>query len=299
MHSAHCPIEKSWLKSMILLLLSMVLSSYNAQVEAFSHVRMPHALSADMTSQLFLLRKSVAKSTVYYSTRTDDEVSKQLWGNDNEDSGTTGSSSSSSTSSSSGSSWSVTDNWNQLSQSDNINYNYGGTDNDTGDIVVLNSIDQVTLAALRMQNFGMSSNTVTATMSEEEMWIQNSIQQIMVMDDTHEDDDNDVSTTKIHRSVDDTSMGTNVDTAAATLNTEHFFDEMGKEIAMLVRCNDKDKNSPGGLLFMDECEILDDAEFTASTTTDKQGKSSYERVELLQDGVPIWMKDGEFGTSCF
>ena len=299
MHSAHCLIEKSWLQSMILLL-SMVLSSYNARVEAFSHVRTPHALSADMTSQLFPLRKSFAKSTVYYSTRTDDEVSKQLWGKDNEDSGTTGSSSSSSssTSSSSDSSWSVTDNWNQLSQSDNINYNYGGTDNDTGDIVVLNSIDQVTLAALRMQNFGMSSNTVTATMSEEEIWIQNSIQQIMVMDDTHDDED-DMSTTKIHRSVDDTSMGTNVDIAAATLNTEQFLDEMGKEIAMLVRCNDNDKNSPGGLLFMDECEILDDAEFTASTTTDKQGKSSYERVELLQDGVPIWMKDGEFGTSCF
>jgi hypothetical protein len=196
--------------------------------------------------------------------------------------------------------WSVTDDWTQLSQCDNINYNYGSTDNDTGEILILNSIDQVTLAALRMQNFGMSSSSSSLMeLSEEDIWVQNSIQQIML--DTDTETNVDLVTDVLMKESVNQNMGSTIDITAGTLNTDSFLDDMGKEIAMLVRCNENSNSNSNsnhkgpGLLFMDECELLDDSEFTASTTTDKQGKSSYERVEL-HNGVPIWMKDGEFGT---
>jgi hypothetical protein len=191
----------------------------------------------------------------------------------------------------------VTDDWTQLSQCDNINYNYGSTDNDTGEILILNSIDQVTLAALRMQNFGMSSSSLME-LSDEDIWVQNSIQQIML--DTDTDTNADIESDERMKKSVNRDTGSTIDITTGTLNTENFLDDMGKEIAMLVRCNENSNsnNQEPGLLFMDECELLDDSEFTASTTTDKQGKSSYERVEL-HNGVPIWMKDGEFGTYPF
>jgi hypothetical protein len=173
--------------------------------------------------------------------------------------------------------WSVTDNWNGLSQIDNINYDYvGDTDLTSGGTnsnhMVLNSIDQVTLAALRMQNFGMSSTTLKP-FSEEEVWIQNSIQQIVSDMDA------------------DVSLPTNED----TLDSDQFLDDMGNDIAMLIRCTNDDKI--GSTLFVDECEILDNhvSSSSTSTTTDQQGTSSYKRVELYNN-TPIYMKDGEFGT---
>jgi hypothetical protein len=48
---------------------------------------------------------------------------------------------------------------------------------------------------------------------------------------------------------------------------------------------------------LDECEILDDV---VSSTTDRLGRSSHKRVELVPTGshhkeVPVWVKDGDFG----
>jgi hypothetical protein len=193
---------------------------------------------------------------------------------------------------STGSTWSVTDNWNRLSQSDNINYNYG--EDDGGDIStrVLNSIDQVTIAALRMQNFGMATNSLGPPMTSEEIWIQKSIQQIVTDDESNHDNRNE---------------GTGPNHPIGTLNTEQFLEDMGNDIAKLIRCNENKNDSTASIsnnnndhtssLFMDECEIVDDfaPSDSASATTDKQGKSSYERVDV-HNGVPIWMKDGEFGT---
>jgi hypothetical protein len=171
--------------------------------------------------------------------------------------------------------WSVTDDWNRLSQSDNISYDYG-IESDTssssnGTLMVLNSNDLVTLAALRMQNYGMSSTTLNP-FTEEEIWIQNSIQQIVC-------DKEGVP-----------SIHTNDD----LLNTDQFLDDMGHDIAMLIRCSNGNKS--GSTLFMDECEILDDHASSSHTsmTTDQQGISSHKRVEL-HNNTPIYMKDGDFG----
>ncbi len=168
-----------------------------------------------------------------------------------------------------GSSWSVTDDWNQLSQSDHINYDYGGTDNDQP--MVLNSIDQVTLAALRMQNFGMSAPTII--LSEEDEWIQNSIQQIMVVGESGPHHDHDDRTRNDRSSPPDTTVA---------LNTDQFLEEMGDQIARLVRCRQEEEPHANandgslGLPLLDECELFEDAQVsTTSTTTDRQGKSSY------------------------
>ena len=211
--------------------------------------------------------------------------------------------------SSSRATWSVTDDWNQLSTSDRINYDYGvaGTDDDRPlepPTTVLNSIDQVTLAALRMQNFGMSASPTTV-LSKEDEWIQNSIQQIMVVGTDDDPDDR------------SSLLDTATTTAAAALDTEQFLEDMGDQIARLVRCqeeshasNNNDNDASQSSLLLDECELFDDAApGTVSTTTDRQGKSSFQRVELLlsssssssnssssKNEVPIWMKDGEFGT---
>jgi hypothetical protein len=57
--------------------------------------------------------------------------------------------------------------------------------------------------------------------------------------------------------------------------------------------------NPDSEMMMDECEITDEV-IQVSQTTDKEGKSSYELVELAQDRQsPIWMNDGNFGTSHF
>lgn len=118
------------------------------------------------------------------------------------------------------SSWSVTDNWNQLSRSDHINYD---NDDEGGNTMMLNSIDQATLAALRMQNFGMSPSP-QPVLSKEDLWIQNSIEKIVSTD----------------------SFEINADSAAVTsaetfdaLDTERFLDDLGNEIALVVRCNDQ------------------------------------------------------------
>jgi hypothetical protein len=112
------------------------------------------------------------------------------------------------------SSWSVSDNWNQLSRSDHINYD----NNDLGgSTMMLNSIDQATLAALRMQNFGMSPST-QPVLSQEDLWIQNSIEKIVSNDGLEMDAD----------------VG-EID----TLDTERFLDDLGNEIALVVRCNDQ------------------------------------------------------------
>jgi hypothetical protein len=53
-----------------------------------------------------------------------------------------------------------------------------------------------------------------------------------------------------------------------------------------------------GAMLLDECEILDDdggSSLKASATTDRQGRSSHEKVELYRN-VPIWLRDGDFGT---
>ena len=111
-------------------------------------------------------------------------------------------------------SWSVTDNWNQLSQSDNINYDNSDGSSTT---VMLNSIDQATLAALRMQNFGMSS-APQPVLSEEDLWIQNSIEQIVSSD---------------------SNLETNTDSEIDLLDANRFLDDLGNEIAFVVRCNDQ------------------------------------------------------------
>ncbi|GAX24325.1 hypothetical protein FisN_4Lh440 [Fistulifera solaris] len=47
-------------------------------------------------------------------------------------------------------------------------------------------------------------------------------------------------------------------------------------------------------MIMDECEITDEV-IHVSQTTDKEGRSSYELVELAQDRQsPLWMNDGNF-----
>ena len=302
MKSTSCKMEKPWLLIVMLLLPSMtVISSFS--VEAFHPIHTsPCSTRYTRTVPTKSLRKYVVDSTRRNHNKIirnqsnhqnhDDtlalDVAIEMGLSDSISDRTTGNSSSNS-----GSSWSVTDNWNRLSQSDNINYNYGSNDNDTGEIVVLNSIDQVTLAALRMQNFGMSTSSTPLT--EEEIWIQDSIQQIMVVDEDAES--NDTATTNMKSKNELETI--DAITSSVTLNTEQFLDDMGKEIAMLVRCNENSQNvnfdtKTSAFLFMDECEILDDSEFAASTMTDKQGKSSYERVELY-NGTPIWMKDGEFG----
>jgi hypothetical protein len=54
---------------------------------------------------------------------------------------------------------------------------------------------------------------------------------------------------------------------------------------------------------LDECAFLDDEimEDEGSKFTDRHGKSSYERVELIPakntPEIPLWMQDGEFGMS--
>lgn len=64
------------------------------------------------------------------------------------------------------------------------------------------------------------------------------------------------------------------------------------------------KNNPDIMLpnILDECAFLDDEILDEGTKfTDRQGKSSYERVELIPakntPEIPLWMQDGEFGTS--
>jgi hypothetical protein len=53
---------------------------------------------------------------------------------------------------------------------------------------------------------------------------------------------------------------------------------------------------PNSEMIMDECEITDEV-IQISQTTDKEGKSSYELVELAPDRQsPLWMNDGNFGT---
>lgn len=281
----------------------MMVSSIHV-VEAFHPIHYaPYTLyTGTGITNYILLRNSYIVRTVD-STRTtthDDTMKRRLQSYTNDDTpmdvvAKMGLSDTGDSSSNSGSFWSVTDDWNRLSQSDNINYNYGNNDDNDlgGEIVVLNSIDQVTLAALRMQNFGMSSTSSTIPpLTEEEIWIQNSIQQIMVIDPENDDRSDDVTINNMN-----TKEMEHIDITSTTLNTEQFLDDMGKEIAMLVRCNENNDMSlmTTTSLFMDECEILDDSEFAASITTDRQGKSSYERVEL-HNGTPIWMKDGEFGT---
>ena len=50
-------------------------------------------------------------------------------------------------------------------------------------------------------------------------------------------------------------------------------------------------------MIMNECEITDEV-IQVSTTTDKEGKSSYELVELTQDRKsPLYMNEGHFGKS--
>jgi hypothetical protein len=117
-------------------------------------------------------------------------------------------------------SWSVTDNWNRLSRSDHINYDNNDED---GNMMMLNSIDQATLAALRMQNFGMSSSPLPV-LSKEDLWIQNSINKIL-------------STDSLETNADSSSVSS--DEYIDTFDTERFLDDLGNEIALVVRCNDK------------------------------------------------------------
>lgn len=51
-------------------------------------------------------------------------------------------------------------------------------------------------------------------------------------------------------------------------------------------------------LVMDECEILEEGGHVAGTRKSHKAKSSHELVELAYDNeTPLYMKDGEFGTS--
>lgn len=101
--------------------------------------------------------------------------------------------------------WSATDNWNRLSK-DNQEIN-------TNHLLIA---DQITLAALRMQNFGM--NPAAPELSKEDQWLRHVIEHI-VTDDEEEVDTKPSSVDK------------------HTTRTETFSDDMGREIALLVRCN--------------------------------------------------------------
>lgn len=105
------------------------------------------------------------------------------------------------------SAWSVTDDWDKLSDA-----NHSPNSDD-----VLSTMDAASLAALRMQNFGMSVFT-RGTLSKEDEWLEKTIDDILTS-----------------TSADDVT----VDVAGKdTLDTDRFLDSMGDEIAMLVRCNE-------------------------------------------------------------
>jgi hypothetical protein len=94
--------------------------------------------------------------------------------------------------------WSVTDNWNRLStENEEINTNH-----------LLNA-DQTTLAALRMQNFGM--NPAAPEQSPEDQWLNHVIEHIVTDEGADEE---------------------------PALHAESFVDDIGREIALLVRCNE-------------------------------------------------------------
>jgi hypothetical protein len=110
-----------------------------------------------------------------------------------------------------------------LSQSDHINYQYNHQEDEDGSsssTMLLSSIDQATLAALRMQNFGMSSSSSTP-LTAEDQWLQKSIEQILSDEPVY-----------LH----DGSTSQNID---ALENAKQWSDDMGNEIAVLVRCNEQ------------------------------------------------------------
>ena len=117
--------------------------------------------------------------------------------------------------SSSSSSWSVTDNWNQLS-------NDAPTQHSQND--VYSTMDAAAIAALRMQNFGMNVRT-RGQLSPEEEWLDHAIDGILTPTTTVVGDDQEHN----HMSTDTTTT--------TPLDTDRFLDSMSDEIALLIRCN--------------------------------------------------------------
>jgi len=72
----------------------------------------------------------------------------------------------------------------------------------------------------------------------------------------------------------------------------------------VVHDDDDDDDILASQNMLDECEILEESlaatTSQVSMTTDRQGKSSHERVELVpgrtNTNVPLWVQDGDFGT---
>jgi hypothetical protein len=116
-------------------------------------------------------------------------------------------------------SWSVADNWRVLSEAlqsqDSEQFVHLSSHNSKGEY---EELDHTTLAALRMQNYGMNPEPANAATPEEE-WMYDVIGQI-VSDDPESESPTDTSS------------------SSGGLHTERFLDDMGREIAMLVRCNE-------------------------------------------------------------
>lgn len=151
--------------------------------------------------------------------------------------------------------WSVTDNWTRLSKAD-------GTQQDDSHHHLINA-DQTTLAALRMQNFGM--NPAPPELSKEDQWLNDAIEHIVT------ENVDEVDATLLAKSSSSSSD--------ASVHSESFSDDMGREIALLVRCNE----NPHQLL-LDGGRLVEEL-------TDKQRNDVGQLVEFNGDDA-TWKATG-------